>query len=496
MGRMIKMLVGAVLTFPFWACAQVFHPFPEGMQSVFFYKGYRNGITADSAWEEIYRDSLALSGNDTVIFLNNQVRSMYPQFPCFENNAYVMNQPGNLGSACVVSANRGYGLVNPYGDTLWIHTRLPVGSFWNARPHLPGFDTARVVQYGFGTLNAIPPDSFVVIEYGGGRRMEISQHYGVRSFDGFVDWVSPEISAGVSLFKLYGPAVCAGLKYGQTRLGKQTAFPSEAFRFSPGFTFVIAEYYYVTQSLQSLSRTLFHIISLESDTGGYYRYKGLKQVAFGSVVPQPLNPVDIVCSAGGSGPDHANDFYWPANELFFSPRGVMNSGTVIGQLINMGQCVLLINTNYGIYDCNGIGYSNHVGLGVVDGSLYLETGIGLVSDRFGYVDQNRLWATYLHCVNNAEGRADNPNCSISNPTEDAVGDQVQLFPNPTTGKVRVKGIRGEALPVRVVDVLGKQVLTREWDGEDGVEVDLSELPDGLYYLRFGEHRAITVELRR
>lgn len=55
-----------------------------------------------------------------------------------------------------------------------------------------------------------------------------------------------------------------------------------------------------------------------------------------------------------------------------------------------------------------------------------------------------------------------------------------VFPNPTTGKVTIKGIPDKGI-VRLVDEYGHPVLTKCFEGEDAV-LDLGAFPDGCYIL--------------
>jgi hypothetical protein len=69
------------------------------------------------------------------------------------------------------------------------------------------------------------------------------------------------------------------------------------------------------------------------------------------------------------------------------------------------------------------------------------------------------------------------------------GDAVQLFPNPTTGKVTLSGVGLKT--IEVMDVCGKLV-TRLSCNEDMHTFDLSDYPTGLYFLRITDDNECSI----
>ncbi len=62
--------------------------------------------------------------------------------------------------------------------------------------------------------------------------------------------------------------------------------------------------------------------------------------------------------------------------------------------------------------------------------------------------------------------------------------QLAVFPNPTTGKTSVKlKNAGSAINLKVTDQLGNTLKTRETSGADALELDLEELPAGMYFIQ-------------
>lgn len=60
---------------------------------------------------------------------------------------------------------------------------------------------------------------------------------------------------------------------------------------------------------------------------------------------------------------------------------------------------------------------------------------------------------------------------------------IAVYPNPTSGRVTIKGVN--ARQVDVFDGYGRRVATHL---EPGTEVDMQQLPTGVYYLRITDER--------
>ncbi|TNE49828.1 MAG: T9SS type A sorting domain-containing protein [Bacteroidetes bacterium] len=94
--------------------------------------------------------------------------------------------------------------------------------------------------------------------------------------------------------------------------------------------------------------------------------------------------------------------------------------------------------------------------------------------------QNRDWGAWF-----ANG---NRSLMVDTDEPTAAPLQLQVAPNPATDRVRLTFTTPQSGPVQVMaaDLLGRTVLTRQWDlpqGENQVELDLSQLPAGTYALR-------------
>jgi hypothetical protein len=69
--------------------------------------------------------------------------------------------------------------------------------------------------------------------------------------------------------------------------------------------------------------------------------------------------------------------------------------------------------------------------------------------------------------------------TVGSSSPQGVGGGVQIFPNPTTGKIRWEGTENEEVTLRVFDALGRLCLQREVMDN---QVDLGRLPEGTYFV--------------
>jgi hypothetical protein len=64
--------------------------------------------------------------------------------------------------------------------------------------------------------------------------------------------------------------------------------------------------------------------------------------------------------------------------------------------------------------------------------------------------------------------------------------QVSTFPNPTTGKVNLQGV--DKAEVEIVNSLGKVMNKFSFNGNSNSEIDLSNLPDGIYFISITQNQ--------
>ena len=64
--------------------------------------------------------------------------------------------------------------------------------------------------------------------------------------------------------------------------------------------------------------------------------------------------------------------------------------------------------------------------------------------------------------------------------------QVSMFPNPTTGKVTLQGV--DKAEIEIVNTLGKVVSKFNFNGNFNSEIDLAQLPDGIYFISITQNQ--------
>ena len=79
--------------------------------------------------------------------------------------------------------------------------------------------------------------------------------------------------------------------------------------------------------------------------------------------------------------------------------------------------------------------------------------------------------------------------SVINMVDDIETDDFQIYPNPTNGVIVVETCHGASLQdqteYRITNLLGQTLLTGRIDGEKQ-QIDVSALPDGIYFINVGE----------
>ena len=69
--------------------------------------------------------------------------------------------------------------------------------------------------------------------------------------------------------------------------------------------------------------------------------------------------------------------------------------------------------------------------------------------------------------------------------------QIKIFPNPTEGLINIESLDSEKMQILVVDQLGRILMQRDSE-EQLTQLDLSNFPKGLYYLRVNKGGQVAV----
>jgi hypothetical protein len=68
-------------------------------------------------------------------------------------------------------------------------------------------------------------------------------------------------------------------------------------------------------------------------------------------------------------------------------------------------------------------------------------------------------------------------------------DKINVFPNPTSGLIHVKGLKN-AGKISIVDLSGKVILEKQVPGNDMPSVDLTTLNPGIYFVVLHQNTGI------
>ncbi|MCR9287289.1 MAG: T9SS type A sorting domain-containing protein [Bacteroidetes bacterium] len=62
-------------------------------------------------------------------------------------------------------------------------------------------------------------------------------------------------------------------------------------------------------------------------------------------------------------------------------------------------------------------------------------------------------------------------------------NQIQIFPNPTSGELEIVGEELEGATIKIFDNMGKQVQSLILSKQ---ELDISDLPNGMYFIQINQ----------
>jgi hypothetical protein len=84
-----------------------------------------------------------------------------------------------------------------------------------------------------------------------------------------------------------------------------------------------------------------------------------------------------------------------------------------------------------------------------------------------------------------------PNAKISTGDPSAAADEIVLYPNPTSGLIHIQ--HDEKLSsIQIFDMVGKLVVNQKCNGETETNIDLSNLPNGVYHVKAAGYNSIKV----
>ena len=107
-----------------------------------------------------------------------------------------------------------------------------------------------------------------------------------------------------------------------------------------------------------------------------------------------------------------------------------------------------------------------------------------------HVDVNTGEAKKIGVLGNEKGieltglfTADNP-VAIRN----IIAQSLEVYPNPATDMLQIRNVK--AGTIKVYDATGRQIMTKAVVGnEDYIQLDISSLSKGMYFVKIGNHTA-------
>jgi hypothetical protein len=61
-------------------------------------------------------------------------------------------------------------------------------------------------------------------------------------------------------------------------------------------------------------------------------------------------------------------------------------------------------------------------------------------------------------------------------------EHIQIYPNPTSGKITIRGEHLNGAELTIMNLLGKQIIKQKMEGNKDI-LDLREHPKGIYFMK-------------
>jgi hypothetical protein len=445
------------------------------------------GIT--EVWQEIYRDSIYVLNNDTVIRLNYQVGCLAETEVCSSmnygsdlNNYRLLYQPGNFGSHCVERPGQGYGLVNPYGDTLWLKTTGIIGSYWNSRPHLPGYDTAKIVGVGDIQLQGFPLDSFVEIQYFNNRTVKISKNHGILYFDGFLDLNCPSWSAtqAIPKYTLTKPVELKGQKRNGQQLGVRTAYPADANIFNPGDILGVKRYrqWGFPYSTYTYYEYYWFLDTAQVDSY-HYQYTVRK---YDPNTPPFWDTIQVNFSRRMPGEDMHHGI---VSEQDLTSGVGHRDGAIFSQAVTNGVPELYAIFTMNVDTCNNQILAINNSFELIH-TLKLGSETGAIERIYRYGFPITEYSYYLYCLYKPNHPYSNSSCGAYVNTENDIQTEgnILLYPNPTADGFWIISPNAIAFEqdILVYDTQGKILAQIPANNESKIFIGTENFPEGILHI--------------
>lgn len=178
-----------------------------------------------------------------------------------------------------------------------------------------------------------------------------------------------------------------------------------------------------------------------------------------------------------------------------SPILYVTAGICEGESINYGDTILTETGYYELIFTDSNGCISRVNINLTVGENYEITidsnytppiivfGVSH-SDDFSYTES---YQTYLGCDSIIHHNFH----ALVGASEDVAAQQVQVFPNPSSGHFFIENkTQGEPLELEIMDGVGRPVFPKRIMATERSELDLSDLPTGVYWLKIRRLEAV------
>lgn len=173
-------------------------------------------------------------------------------------------------------------------------------------------------------------------------------------------------------------------------------------------------------------------------------------------------------------------------EIRTTENGAVNSANINRPLHSWLQLVRTGSTITGYTSADGASWSFAFSATV---SMANCVYIGLFAESINATTTTSVSFDHVVVSGGAQGLAVNPSAPIETPASYISAPDINVYPNPSTGKVNVQSTGfppAQEMKIKVFNALGNCVLTKEVDtlNETSFQWDLSNLPNGMYWIQF------------
>ncbi len=440
---------------PYVAFGQSYRPFSTGNMYRFDSPSGFYSIKVDSA-TEVGTDS-AFWFNKIVVAVSDSFPGNNCGYPAMQGPAYSYGNENLLGTKMLEKGNGQFQFIAETGDTIFIHTQVPIMSNWNflSDSSLTAMISSRTLESFYGTT-----DSVITISISDGQELRISKNYGVLTIHNLNAYWS---GAPITVYQQRSlPSKPSYLAFYDFEVGDQFGFFQGAILTGASYW---TEYH---DGFEVLSRQDFP----NGDSVGYSAARSQRQ--------RGAHPnwilFDTVLAT-----DTITWMFRRATQRFLE-LGTMDQygGTLLRQeytSTNFHDRETFAFTRYALDTCNKtLNWA-------VDGGNAQHYTIGLgetLEGWYGNADVERILTCYVKQTDSVTPCAI-PLVEIPEPQPNAL--LFKIYPNPFTEftTLQFANARGLRYDLTVTNMTGQLVRNIKNIAGDHITIERGELPPGMYF---------------